>query len=148
MSPPISQPPRSKSFDMSPPTSHVPTSMPFSMSPPKSQSPISVPFNVPLPTSLTPIMPPPTSHLFTSVSFSVPLPRSQAPVMPPSTSQPHLHGMQEPFNYLVSENTGATGTVGSVHPLTLSLGASNDGSTDAQNGRNNKKKFIRSHGLE
>ncbi|KAL3509896.1 hypothetical protein ACH5RR_029297 [Cinchona calisaya] len=145
---PISQLPRSKSFDMPLPSSHLPTSILFSMPPRRSQSPASVPFGVPLPTSQSPIMPSPSSHLCTSVPFSVPLPTRQAPIMPPPMSQPPLHGMQETFNYLVLENTGPARIVRSVHPLTQSSGASNEGSTDTQNGRNTTKKFIRPHALE
>ncbi|KAL3532742.1 hypothetical protein ACH5RR_006263 [Cinchona calisaya] len=91
MSLPISQPPRSKSFDMLPPSSHLPTSIPFNMPHPRSQSLTSVPFSVPHPMSQSPIMPPPMSHLSTSMPFSVPPHKSQAPIMPPPMSQPPLH---------------------------------------------------------
>ncbi|KAL3519059.1 hypothetical protein ACH5RR_021648 [Cinchona calisaya] len=94
---------------------------------------------MPLPTCQSPIMSPPTSHISTFVPFSVPPPTNQAPIMPLPMSQCPSHGMQETFNYLVLENIGAARIVGGIHPLTQSSGALNDGSTNAQNGRNTTK---------
>ncbi|KAL3513491.1 hypothetical protein ACH5RR_026208 [Cinchona calisaya] len=66
--------------------------------------------------------------------FSMPHPRSQLPTSVPFSVPPSM-----------SKNSrNGSG----VNPLTQSSGASNDGSTDAQNGRNIAKKFIRPRGLE